>query len=118
MLAVVFGVLTMHGQANAQHHAPAAPSASAHLVADAAHAAHAAPATTSDCDGECSTDAHGLMALCVAVLVAAFAALILTQAGRRPLLLSLRGPPAPLLPGRTAVPRPRDATTELCISRT
>lgn len=117
MLAVVCGVLLMHGQANAQHHAPVV-SAQGQHADDMSHLGHGPQALGLDCDGDCSSDLHGLMALCVAVLATAAAVLIVTRTGRRPLWLTRRGPPAPELPGRTAVPRPRDVVAELCICRT
>jgi len=117
VLAVVFGVLLMHGQAYAQHHAPVV-SAHGQHVDDTSHLGHGPQALGLDCDGDCSNGLHGLMALCVAVLAAASAVLIITQTGRRPLWLTRRGPPAPVLPGRTAVPRRRDVVAELCICRT
>jgi hypothetical protein len=117
VLAVVFGVLLMHGAANAQHHAPVVSAHGQHADVTS-HLGQGPQALGLDCDGGCSTSTHGLLALCVAVLAAAAAVLIVTRTGRRPLWLTRRGPPAPVLPGRTAVPRPRDVVAELCICRT
>lgn len=117
MLAVLFGVLAMHGQANAQHHAPAAV-AHEQVVDDTSHAQHASSMVTPACDGDCSAGGDGLMALCLAILVAALGFVVVAQAQRRSFPPPRRGPPAQLLPARDAVPRPRDAVAELCISRT
>ncbi len=136
VLALIVGLLAMHGVASAHHAAatPAPPHVSAadarathpHVVDSAAGVvaatqqaarARAGPADPA-CQGECPTAAAGL---CVIVLTGAALGLLLRRRRRRR-TAPLRFAPAPL-PSRSAAPPVRhargpDPVRELCVSRT
>lgn len=137
VLAILLGVLAMHGLAGGHHGTvPVAGGAaaattghpSAHSVAgalDIAHEGLAAAAAAvplvndvaAGCEGACSEGASGLMLLCVAVLSAVAAAVLrarATMARRVPDGAGLPGP----RPLTAVLPRPRDPVADLCISRT
>lgn len=128
IVAIVLGLLAMHGLASS-HHASAPLTEPQAAAADVAHgvmtmtdhavtaAAELAPGVDAGCSGTCE-QGLGLAALCVAVLVAAAAALLpgvraapLHGVDRRPAS-------APVRPRRTRPPRTPDPVTELCTSRT
>lgn len=136
LFAVLVGLLAMHGVASS-HHSPASAaerhSAAAVQAHDVPHApAHHGVAAAGSpveqptgplaapggprCDTDCAT---GLMALCVAVLVAAVVAtavLLRHRAypwGSRPALDTARAPT-----GDRLAPPPPDPVRELCVSRT
>ncbi len=138
MLAIVMGVLAMHGLVGGHHGTVpivAAATASDATGPPADHTAGrlhtiqhgmlgaAATATTpvhdlpGGCDGECSEHPSGLLLLCVAVLLAAGVALAPGLASR-----TWRTAPAIGPPGRrlltTAPARRFDLVADLCISRT
>jgi hypothetical protein len=124
VLAVIAGILAMHGLATGHQGASATPLVPALVAAVDQAAGHAAPAHThseatqhGECHLLCQGGEHALALLCVAVLLAAAGgALVLRQ---RTGLLPLRtGPPARLLPRTAAPPRSFDPVAELCISRT
>jgi hypothetical protein len=127
VLAVLAGVMAMHGLTTAHHGATAAPVVPAVLAAadvDAhAHAPVHAPVTpaavvdTHDCGLLCQSGEHGLAMLCVAVLLAAAAGALRVRQ-RTGLLPRQTGPPRCLLPRTTAPPRSFDPVAELCTSRT
>lgn len=126
VLAVLAGVIAMHGLATG-HHPAAAPvlpgllaAADTDLSAHAHASAPSAPTVTvddHDCDLLCQGNEHALALLCVAVLVtAAAAALALRQRSRA--LPRSAGRPDARLPRTAAPPRSFDPVAELCISRT
>lgn len=120
-LAALVAVLAMHGPA-VQHHPPA-PLVGAHAGAHAApplvlgHLTAADDAHADDC-GDCGTGAHAALLLCVAVLTAAGAVLVLSLAARSRRTTTHGGPPQPRRPPPSRRPRPPDLLSELCISRT
>lgn len=134
VLAVLLGLLAMHGLASTHHAAAAAPAPHAVLpLADQAagpeHHHGAAPAATSAAQQDavalttgpgvsCDEDCPDLMVLCVAVLTGVALALLLTRRRPSPLLLALPRPgaPTPGPPVRRA--RGPDPVKELCVSRT
>lgn len=132
VLAVVLGVLAMHGLAGGHHvAAPAGPAATAIAAADqdaqphtAAHdlltAAASAPVheLVGGCQADCSEHASGLLVLCLAVLLAVVgtASLRRHSGARR---VALGDDPPPHVRARASVPRRRlDLVADLCISRT
>jgi hypothetical protein len=123
-LAVIAGVLAMHGLATAHHGTSAAPLTPA--VMAVAHAAEGHPhasagavtaSASHDCDLLCQSGEHGLALLCAAVLLTA-AASVLVLRQRTGLLPRTTGPPTAARPRATAPPRSFDLVAELCISRT
>ncbi len=145
VLAVVVGLLAMHGLANVHHAAPPVLGESAAAAGGAAVQTHspahgatspaggqgsayaaaalAGPPLLADasglCDATCAGGAHGLFLLCVGVLLAAAAVALTGQAARRrPVIGVRRTPPVKLRPRRIALPRGLDPVTELCTSRT
>lgn len=129
VLAVIAGVLAMHGLASAHHAAAAAPLVPALLAAATAddHAHHAASpqpsaapaiaANAHDCDPLCSSGEHGLALLCVAVLIAVTAGVLVLRQRTGALPRSTAPPSAVRVPS-TAPPRSLDLVAELCVSRT
>lgn len=136
VLAVLLGLLAMHGLASTHHAAAAsAPSALPHAAqADAAPAAevdgvhdhafstssaeHDAVALAADPGATCDQTCPDLAVLCVAVLTGAALALLLARRRSSPLLLAPARPraPAPAPPVRQA--RGPDPVRELCVNRT
>jgi hypothetical protein len=123
-VAVIAGVLAMHGLATAHHGVPAAPPTPAVMAVAQAADGHAhAPeraatgSTWHDCDLLCQSGEHGLALLCAAVLLTA-AASVLVLRQRTGLLPRTTGPPTATRPVATAPPRSFDLVAELCISRT
>jgi hypothetical protein len=121
-LAVIAGVLAMHGLATSHHSTAAAPLTPAVMAAAQAvdghpHASKGATTASHDCDLLCQSGEHGLALLCAAVLLtAAGSVLVLRQ--RTGLLPRTSGPPPATRPVATAPPRSFDLVAELCISRT
>lgn len=128
VLAVLVGLLAMHGIASNEHHSAVAASTLAGALpstggADAghAHAAAAEPAAAVQagaCDPACSDGDSGLLLLCVAVLLASGAVLLLRlrpRAGPRP---RRAGPPLRISARAPAPPRSFDVVAEFCVSRT
>lgn len=129
VLAVLLGLLAMHGLASthhaaaattaAQHHpAPADASAVQHHAAGAAVAHDEADVLAAPSGPACGEDCPDLALLCVAVLTGAALALLMAHRRSSPLLVSPASPhvPAPLPPVRhTQGP---DPVRELCVSRT
>lgn len=129
IVAVVLGVLGMHGLASGHH--TTAPLADTTAVAAgmahgvAASVAHVDTAMTSaahlaggdDCAGMCE-DGVGLAALCVAVLAAVAVAMASGTRSARLREVDRTRALAALRPRRTAVPRAPDLVAELCTSRT
>lgn len=127
VLAVLLGVVAMHGLADGQHHsasaspAAAAPAHGAHgsggpvtVAADVATVRAPAPA---GCGDSCPMGGPGLLALCVAVL--AFAVALALKQGRRHGWSDRAGRLAcALRPTRTAPRRRLDVVAELGICRT
>jgi hypothetical protein len=122
-LAVIAGVLAVHGLATAHHGTSAATLTPAFMaVAQAVdghpHTSLAAATASHDCDLLCQSGEHSLALLCAAVLLTA-AASVLVLRKRTGLLLPRRtGPPTATRPVATAPPRSFDLVAELCISRT
>lgn len=131
VLAVIAGVLAMHGLASTHHGATAAPLIPALLApanveghahhaaapADAAAPGQAVASAAHDCGLLCPSGEHGLALLCVAVLLAAAAGVLVLR--QRTGALPMRTGPAPILRVRsTAPPRSFDLVAELCVSRT
>ena len=109
VLAVLLGLLAMHGLASS-HHAAAATTAAATTAAQ--H--HLAAPGGLACDQDCPD----LALLCVAVLTGAALTLVMARRRSSPLLVApacVRGP-APMPPMRHA--RGPDPVRELCVSRT
>jgi hypothetical protein len=128
VLAVIAGVLAMHGLASDHHGAAASPVLSAVLSADVdaahtpghAHAGADARQVAADghqCDLLCQSGEHGLAMLCVAVLLAVAAAVLVLRQ-RTGGVLRTTGPPSPSSPRTLAPPRSFDLVAELCVSRT
>lgn len=127
VLAVLVGLVAMHGIAGDGHHGASSSTMPVVLAAggggDAAHAhaAAAGPATaveTAACDAACPDRDSGLLLLCVAVLLACGAVLLLglrRRAGPRP---RRTGPPLRITARTPAPPRSFDVVAELCVSRT
>lgn len=138
VLAIVLGVLAMHGLASGHHGAvpalPALTSATAaadqHPAATAEHAAQqteAAGATAvsplhdvlaGGCHGDCGEHPSGLVLLCAAVLLAAAAAIVVGLGRRTWRAVPATGPPPAKRPRSTAPPRRLDLVADLCVSRT
>ena len=132
VLAVLLGLLAMHGLASTHHAAastaphaaqadvaPAAEVEGAHHHALAMSAAeHDAVALAADPGAPCDETCPDLAVLCVAVLTGAALALLLARRSSSPLLLAPASPrvPAPAPPVRHA--RGPDPVRELCVSRT
>ena len=121
-LAVIAGVLAMHGLATAHHGTSAAPltpavMAVAQAVDGHPHTSLAAATASHDCDLLCQSGEHGLALLCAAVLLSA-AASVLVLRQRTGLLPRTTAPPTTARPRATAPPRSFDLVAELCISRT
>jgi hypothetical protein len=124
VLAVIAGILAMHGLATGHHGASATPLVPALVAAVDQAGGHAAPAHThseaaqhGDCHLLCQGGEHALALLCGAVLLAAAGgALVLRQ--RAGLLPLPTGPPVRPLTSTAAPPRSFDPVAELCISRT
>lgn len=129
VLAVLLGLLAMHGLASTHHAVAATGQHSAAAVASPADeaVAHHAPAAAVVHDGaalaapagaDCGGDCPDLGVLCVAVLLTGAALALLARRRSSPLLLAPARPLAPTRapPGRLA--RGPDPVKELCISRT
>lgn len=128
VLAVLVGLLAMHGIASNGHHGAAVSSIMPGALAssggadaghtDAGAAGPAAAAETGACDAACPDGDFGLLLLCVAVLLAGGAVLLLglrRRAGRCP---RRTGPPLRITARAPALPRSFDVVAELCVSRT
>ena len=132
VLAVVLGVLAMHGLTGG-HHGAASVGPAATAGADADHGAQphaaehdllAAAATApvhelvGGCHADCSERASGLLLLCIAVLLAVVSAVSLRRvSGAR--RIGLDAGPSQHVRTRATVPRRRlDLVADLCISRT
>ncbi len=132
VLAVLFGLLAMHGIASAHHaqatgpeqgavaqqHGPEAPShheAAKPLIA-AQEAGEVAPADL-PCDGECPS---GLATLCLAIVATAVALALGVSLGRATGRVVVARPAAVVrAPGSARpAPPPPDPVRELCVSRT
>lgn len=139
VLAVVLGVLAMHGLVGGHHGSvsivagPTASDVNAHSAEHAvdrlivvqdgllsAAAAATAPVhdLTDSCDGGCSEHASGLLLLCVAVLLAVGVARARRLADRTWRSTPSTGPPTNGRPRSTAPNRRWDLVADLCISRT
>lgn len=121
-LAVIVGVLAMHGLATAHHGASAAPLTPAVIGATQTgdghpHTSQVAATTSHDCGLLCQSGEHGLALLCAAVLLTA-AASVLVLRQRIALLPRSTGPPRTTRPPVATPPRSFDLVAELCISRT
>jgi hypothetical protein len=125
VLAVLAGVIAMHGLETAHHGVTATPLVPAVLAAmDAdghAHAAATAQTLSVDdhaCDALCQGSEQALALLCVAVLLAAAAGVLGVLRRRTGLLPRKTGPPTSLFSRTAAPPRSFDLVAQLCISRT
>lgn len=136
VVAVLLGLLAMHGVASA-HHAVATTNGASHTAAPPVHgpageAAHKHPvmphnavggasvnaAVTAPAGPSCDDDCSSVAALCVAVLAGAACALLLARRRAAPQLLTpaRRPAPTPAPPVRHA--RGPDPVRELCVNRT
>jgi len=124
VLAVLAGVMAMHGLATVHHGATATPVLRAVVAAvhadghaHAPLAAQAAGVDEHDCDLLCQGNEHALALLCFAVLLAAASGVLVL---RQPtgLLPRRTGPPSRPLLRTAAPPRSGDLVAELCVSRT
>jgi hypothetical protein len=125
VLALLAGLLGMHGLAPG-HHGVAQVAGAAAVQSTTDVAAHAAGAlhghagawqAPTDCDDPCSSTIS-VAALCLVVLTA-LAHTLHPAASRRPAVLpARRGPPRVVSPTSTATCRRLDVVSELCISRT
>lgn len=127
VLAVVVGLMAMHGLANVHHAAapvlgePSAAAGGAVQTHSPAHgstspvggeglayaaAALVAPAAVADpllagasglCDADCVRDGHGLFLLCVGILLAAAAVALMARAARRRPVIGVRRSPPIIL---------------------
>ena len=132
-LAVLLGLLAMHGVAS-PHHAAAAPAVTGHAAASPAESAHPqdhvatahletashqeAQALPGPAGPACHDGCASIGALCVAVLAGAALVLLLSRRQSSPLRLAQvrRSVRAPAPPYRHA--RGPDPVRELCVSRT
>ena len=126
VLAVLLGVLAMHGLATSHHGAATAPFATAaltavendgHAHADAATAVADVVPAGHDCDGACQGGEHALALLCLAVLLAAGLGVLVLRQRTGP-LPARTGSPQRMRARAPAPPRSFDPVTELCVSRT
>lgn len=136
VLAVLLGLLAMHGLASTHHAAAAAPAAHAALPAAEAEAeagrnvhrhgaapvavpaqAHGAAPLAGD-GASCDDDCPDIAMLCVAVLTGAALALLLARERRPVLLPASAHPRAATRAPPVRMARGPDPVRELCISRT
>jgi hypothetical protein len=123
VLVLLAGLLAMHGLANVHHDAGPVLAAGQHGDASADHHGSEAlggvvPAAISGCDETCQEQAHGVLLLCLALLVAALVVLTVPALLRGRLRTALR-PPGRFPPRVLRVPRRRvDLVADLCVSRT
>ncbi len=137
VVALLCGVLAMHalsvghlpwtphaGEGGRAHHAPAIDVGSPHWQHADTHVAEAsahAPVAASPCDGcgSSTTDGaggHSAIGLCIAVLTAGVAVLLVAASGRRAILRELHAVPLRWVAAESPV-RPPDLSA-LCVLRT
>jgi len=133
VLTLIAGILAMHALATGHHGATASPVLTSVLNVSDAVKRHVHAATVAagaavdgsqeiltgqhDCDGACEGGEHALALLCVAVLLAAGASVLVLRQ-RTGLLPRRTGPPSRAVTRSPAPPRTPDLVAELCISRT